>query len=76
MYYFKNTTFAIEDIQSYCPAEPYPVGGKVASSISKITGTNWLFTNIAESRVKYALKKETNSNFDVKMKAFGGKKFD
>lgn len=70
---FQNTTFAIEDIQSYCPAEPYPVGGKVASSISKITGTNWLFTNIAESRVKYALKKETNSNFDVKMKAFGGK---
>lgn len=70
---FQNTTFAIEDIQSYCPAEPYPVGGKVASSISKITGTNWLFTNIAESRVKYALKKETNSNFDVKIKAFGGK---
>lgn len=70
---FQNTTFAIEDIQSYCPTEPYPVGGKVASSISKITGTNWLFTNIAESRVKYALKKETNSNFDVKMKAFGGK---
>lgn len=70
---FHNATYAIEDITSYCPGEPYPVGGKVASSISKITGTNWIFTNIAENRVKYALKKETDSDFDVQMKAFGGK---
>lgn len=26
---FQNTTFAIEDIQSYCPTEPYPVGEKL-----------------------------------------------
>ena len=51
---FQNTTFAIEDIQSYCPTEPYPVGGKVASSISKITGTNWLFggKNLIEGKFK------------------------
>lgn len=70
---FQNVTFAIEDITSYCPSEPYPVGGKFASTISKITGTNWIFTNIAENRVKYALRKETDSDFDVKMIAFGGK---
>lgn len=69
----QNVSYAIEDITSYCPLEPYPVGGKIASAISKITGTNWLFSNIAENRVKYALKKETNSDFDVKIKPFGGK---
>ena len=69
----QNITYAIEDIKNYCPSEPYPVGGKFASTISKISGTNWLLTNIAENRVKYALKKETNSDFDVNMVAFGGK---
>lgn len=70
---FQNSSYAIEDITTYCSSEPYPVGGKIASSISKLSGTNWILTNIAENRVKYALKKETNSNFDVQLKAFGGK---
>ena len=38
----QNITYAIEDIKNYCPSEPYPVGGKFASTISKISGTNWL----------------------------------
>ncbi len=70
---FQNVTYAIEDVASFCPAEPYPVGGVFASTISKITGTNLILTNIAEKRIKFALKKETNSDFDVDIKAFGGK---
>ena len=53
----QNVSYAIEDITSYCPVAPYPVGGKIASSISKITGTNWIISNIAENRVKICIEK-------------------
>ncbi len=65
-------SFASE-CEYYCAKPPYPVGGSVAHIVSNITGMNFLFTKIAETAMQSELKKETGSNFNVEIKAFGGK---
>ncbi len=59
--------------ERYCAQKPYPVGGIVARGISNISGTNLIFTKLAELQMQSALKKELNSNFNVELYAFGGK---
>lgn len=68
----QGQTFASE-CDYYCAKPPYPVAGSVAQFVSNATGMNFLFTKIAEAAMQSELKKETGSNFNVEIKAFGGK---
>lgn len=63
------------DYSSMCAPKPYPVSNPVAQFASNITGTNFLLTKVAELAMQKELKKEFGSNFNVEIKAYGGKNF-
>lgn len=69
---FITPTFAYSE--TYMCAQIPPAGtGKVANVVSNATGTNFLFTKVAELIIQRDLKKQLNSNFNVELYSFGGK---
>ncbi len=64
-----SCSFAL-DYSSYCPAVN---NSKTASGvIMSTTGVNFLARTIAQNEIERALKKETNSKFNVKIDSFWG----
>lgn len=55
-----------------CPAVP-KVNGPISSTLSTVTGMNWLISNTLESQVKKQLNKALNGDFKVQITPFGAK---
>lgn len=58
--------------KSMCPAVP-KVSGPVASTLSKVTGMNFLVSSILESQVKKQMDKALTADFKVDVTPFGAK---
>ena len=55
-----------------CPAKP-KVNGTISSTLSKVTGMNWMLSSILEGQIKKQMDKELSADFDVNVEPFGGK---
>lgn len=67
-----NTVNAQTCDTSMCPAVP-KVSGPIASTLSKVTGMNFLVSSILESQVKKQLDKALTADFKVDVTPFGAK---
>ncbi len=56
-----------------CPVLPEKVNGPVSSTLSKITGMNWLLSSVVETQIKKELNKALAGDFKVDVTPFGGK---
>lgn len=56
-----------------CTMDNYNIGNKFTRTLSNVSGTNFLITQIAKSQIKKNLKKQTDGVFDVDLKSFGTK---
>ena len=56
-----------------CTMDNYNIGNKFTRTVSNVSGTNFLITQIAKSQIKKNLKKQTDGVFDVDLKSFGTK---
>ena len=57
---------------SMCPAET-TVSGPIASTLSKISGMNFLVSKTLESQIKKQMDKALNTDFKVELEPFGAK---
>ena len=57
---------------SMCPTVP-KVSGPIASTLSKVTGMNFLLSKTIEAQVKKQMDKALTADFDVKITPFGAK---
>lgn len=67
-----QTSFAY-DYSQMCEVPPYPVSNGFPKFMSNVTGANFLITQVAESQIQKALKKDLNSNFKVNIEPYGAK---
>lgn len=58
---------------SMCAQPPYPVGGSISTTISNITGVNFILSKALEIAVEKELKNALGSKFDVEIYPYGGK---
>lgn len=67
-----NAAACLKDGEQVCPAVP-KVNGPISSTLSTVSGMNWMISNTLESQVKKQLNKALNGNFKVKITPFGAK---
>ena len=74
-----SRSFAVSNVESdkdmFCASKPYDVSSSFGQSISKISGMNFLLTQLGETAFERELKKFTSgsSKFDVKIIPYSSK---
>ena len=69
---FGQTKFNFEEEKTMCPSTPV-VNGAFASTLSKITGMNFILATTLESQVRHQMNEALAGNFKVEIEPFGGK---
>lgn len=65
-----SNSYAIDNYQMYCPSKPYNIGNSFSRGLQKVTGINFLSTQMAEMVAANEIKKQMDGKFDIKIKSF------
>lgn len=66
----KAFAYEVCNYQNRCPANPQGDGSSIEQFFSDVTGSTFLVEKFAQNMIKSELKKITNQDFEVKVKAF------
>ncbi len=71
--FLTSASYAQDCTTDMCPIRPQKINGPVSSTLSKVTGMNWLISSVIESQVKKQMDKALLGDFKVTITPFGAK---